>query len=151
MPEHIPPVFRSALDEPAPPTPPETEPDDDGGDDGHMPVRVVQPLLIVFSDGAVASAGRGGTLLLLWTAAASLATATMLWREAWWWIGGGWLIGWRDGLVLGALTVVVALIVVFGTVAAIYQPTRGRRIAPVAAVMAATFFLSVLIVRAWLP
>lgn len=75
MNESIPPVFRSALDEPVPPAPVDAEPhrDDDDG-----PCDCVSAPLIVWGHGGVSTTGFG-TLLVGWFFVASGAA---LWTFA---------------------------------------------------------------------
>lgn len=73
----IPPVFRTALDEPAPPPPVDPEPEDD--DHGGHHIHIVHPALVVFSDGAVHTASWASSLLLGWI---WLATGITSWTIA---------------------------------------------------------------------
>lgn len=71
-------LFREALDEPAPP-PPADPIEDEGDDHGHV---CRPPSLIVFGDGAVTTAGPGGTLLVAGFALGLFAAA---------WLACSWL------------------------------------------------------------
>jgi hypothetical protein len=146
----IPPIFRSALDEPAPPDPPEDEgAGDDDGEHRHLFLQMPVPIFAVYSDGSVVANEWRGTLIQGWCWGASLVTADLLWRGVWGWIGGGWVINFRDGLFAGPLTVVATLLVMFAAGVAICQPTRLRRLWAASMLMAAMFMVSVLIVRGW--
>lgn len=70
-------IFRAALEEPAPPDPPETVEERFDGD-GH---RCIQPVLMVFPDGGLAASNWAGTLLLGWFAVATFVTVIV---GAWW-------------------------------------------------------------------
>ncbi len=80
----IPSIFRDALDEPAPPDPPEIGPERDGGDDGHR-VRFVHPVLMLLSDGSIVAQDWRGTLIQGWCWGASLVTGWLLGQGIWGW------------------------------------------------------------------
>ena len=81
----IPPVFlRDALDEPAPPDPPEAEPERDD-DDGHHHHHL--PPLILYRNGGVETNGIEATLLVGWFHVASFVTIGLGIWAAWTWFG----------------------------------------------------------------
>lgn len=86
----IPPAFRQALDEPAPPDPPEMDADDDGGDGHH--IHIMRPVLMLFSNGGHETMSIDGTVLLGWFWIASFVTVWTVADWIWWWLARrGWL------------------------------------------------------------
>jgi hypothetical protein len=80
----IPPVFRDALDEPAPPDPPEAEPD--RGDDGdHYHVFAPLPVFAIYSDGTRVGNGWAGHILDAWFHLASFVTVGLALWALWAW------------------------------------------------------------------
>jgi hypothetical protein len=146
----IPPAFRSALDEPAPPEPPESEPER-GDDDGGHHVQFLHPVVMLLSNGGMQTTGWKGTLIQGWCWGSSLVTLVLLGRGVWGWISGGWPIGFREGLFIGAITVALVLVAIFSAARSVLHPNLYWRLVSVATLMAVMFMLSVLIVRAWLP
>lgn len=109
----VPPVFRSALDEPAPPDPPEVEPEDDGDDSGHH-IHMIHPVVMVLSNGAVQTTGSGGTLLTAVVIANALIVA---------WLGWSWL---RTSVTaFDVALMLVTLLVAFGGACAGLIVTTG--------------------------
>lgn len=80
-------MFRSALDEPAPPDPPETEPerDDDGGHQHHW-IAVPLPVFAIYSDGTLVGNGWAGTFLQGWWWLGSFVTMALALWAAWSWL-----------------------------------------------------------------
>lgn len=152
MPDNtIPPAFREALDEPAPPPPP----DEAGGEEDrphhHHVFEIDLPVFAIYRDGSMVGNGWIGLVVNGWCWGASLVTAWLLGRGVWEWLAWQRPIGYRDGLVIGALTVVGGLLVIFLAVRAVLSPSRLWRLQAIVSLMAGMFLLSTLIVRAWLP
>lgn len=121
-------LWRSALDEPAPPSPPESQ-EDDGRGEGGPQFHLVMPLVIFHDDGAITTGDWRGTALVL---AYNLAAFVLVWQALTHAVG---LIGAGGfaAVVIGAVaaTVTLWLLVQIGrTTARWWRGRRARRTAP---------------------
>lgn len=144
----IPSAFRDALDEPAPPVPPESEPERGDDDGGH--IQFVHPVVMLLSNGGVQTAGWKGTLIQGWCVGASLVTAVTLGQGFWGWLSGGWPFDYRGGLFVGALMVGLTLAAVDRAIYTVRQPDRWRRTGSVIALVVLVAMLVIVSMRVWL-
>ena len=86
----IPQPFRSlfggpALDEPAPPDPPEVEPEEEDDDDDQH-IHFVHPVVLLLSNGGMQTTAWKGSLLVGWGWLASFVTVWCVVDAVWWWL-----------------------------------------------------------------
>ncbi|MGE3267127.1 MAG: hypothetical protein AB7P40_00155 [Chloroflexota bacterium] len=144
-------LFRSAVDELAPPAPPEAieDRDDDGGD----PCTCPAPVLVVLEDGSL-SAHRWGLGLLAWLGVSTGVTALWLLSAVTNVVMGGPTWGLRAGLVLGAFTAFLAALVLFLGLATAFvgkSMPSNQRAPVVGALVSLASLLGWCVARWWLP
>lgn len=144
-------LWRSAVDEPAPPDPPEAieDRDDDGGD----PCTYPAPALVVLDDGSV-SARSWGVGLLAWLGVSTGVTVLWLLSAVTNVVMGGPTWGLRAGLVLGAFTAFLAALVLFLGLAITFvgkSIPSSQRAPVVGALVCLASLLGWCVARWWLP